>query len=102
MSKKRRERTGPAPAPAIGTVGPVAPILLVATSAGESLLALFQWMELLVVRAGGSAVCGLSGPVNCQRVWETGFASRVHAALGVPVAGLGLVWGLAAFGLSLA
>jgi protein-disulfide isomerase len=102
MNTKRRERTGPVPAPAVAAMNPAAPILLLALSAAESLLALFQWMELLVVRAGGSAVCGLSDAVNCQRVWETAIASRIHAALGVPVAGLGLAWGLAAFGLSLA
>ncbi|HYX91923.1 MAG TPA: thioredoxin domain-containing protein [Myxococcaceae bacterium] len=102
MNTKRRERAGPAPARAVSAANPLAPILVLAISAAESLLALFQWMELLVVRAGGSAVCGLSDTVNCQRVWETEFASRIHGALGVPVAGLGLVWGLATFGLSLA
>src|ERR671931_909865 len=98
MNKKRRERTGPAPAAAaLPGANPLAPILLLAISAAESLLALFQWMELRVVRAGGAAVCGLSETLNCERVWETGFASWIHSVLGVPVAGLGLVWGLDAF-----
>jgi protein-disulfide isomerase/uncharacterized membrane protein len=86
----------------MSAVAALAPILLLAISAGEGLLALFQWMEMLVVRAGGSSICGLNDVVNCERVWETGFAARVHATLGVPVAGLGLVWGLAAFALALA
>lgn len=102
MSKKRRERTESAPPPSPSPlVAPLAPILLVATSAAASLLALFQWMELLVIRAGGTPICGLNEVVDCRRVWETGFATRIHAIVGVPVAGLGLVWGIGAFALAL-
>ena len=102
MSKKKREPLEAAPARSVSAVPALAPVLLLALSAAESLLALFQWMELVVVRAGGASLCGLNEVVNCQRVWETGFATRVHSALGVPIAGLGLVWGLAAFALALA
>lgn len=81
-------------------ISPNALTLLLITSAAESLLSLYQWMELLVVRSGGSAVCSINETVNCATVWNSGFASRVHSSLGMPVAGLGLVWGLTAFGLS--
>lgn len=75
--------------------------LLLVASLAESLLALYQWMELLAVRAGGTALCALSETVNCTTVWNSAFATRLHSALGMPVAGLGLVWGLTAFFVSL-
>lgn len=101
MSKKTATTTTATPNTAT-VAAPLVPILLLALSAGESLLALFQWMELLVLRAGGNTVCAVNETVNCQAVWETGFASGIHRYLGIPVAGLGLVWGLVAFGLSAA
>jgi protein-disulfide isomerase/uncharacterized membrane protein len=66
----------------------------------ESALAIFQWMQLRTLRSGGATVCGVSETVNCETVWNSGFASAVHAALGMPVAALGLVWGLTAAALS--
>lgn len=81
-------------------VAPLSPVLLIASSAAASLLALFQWMELLVVRSGGRTVCSINDVVNCETVWNSALASRVHSFLGVPVAGLGLVWALTALGLS--
>jgi protein-disulfide isomerase len=101
MTKKKREQSAPTE-PATGSLRPLVPVLLVGTAAVASLLALFQWMELLVVRAGGTAACKVSEVLDCQKIWETPFASGVHAALGIPVAGLGLVWALAALGASLA
>lgn len=62
-----------------------------------ALLALFQWMELLLLHAGGKTVCAISAQVNCEAVWRLPFAKWVHATLGVPVAGMGLVWAIAAF-----
>ena len=61
-----------------------------------SALAVWQWLELIKVRQGGSAVCALGGTVNCEKVWETPFAHWVQAHLGLPVAAWGLVWGLGA------
>lgn len=81
-------------------VSPNALALLFVTSVGESLLSLYQWMELLAVRDGGTAVCAINETVNCTAVWNSDFASRVHSSLGMPVAGLGLVWGLTAFGVT--
>lgn len=101
MSKKKPESSAPVSSDS-ARILPFAPVLLVALSAGMSLLALFQWMELLVVRAGGSTVCGVNEVVNCQKVWDTDFAASIHNTLGIPVAGLGLVWGLTALVLSLA
>ncbi len=63
-------------------------------------LAIYQWMQLLTLRGGGATSCGFSETVNCETVWNSAFASRVHELVGIPVAGLGLVWGLAAVGLS--
>jgi serine/threonine-protein kinase len=69
---------------------------LLGTSAGLSGLAIYQWSELLVVRAGGTPSCAVNDTFNCAAVWNSPFAARVHEALGMPVAGLGLLWGLVA------
>jgi serine/threonine-protein kinase len=85
------------------TATPLAPLargLLIAFAAAESLLSLFQWYELMVVRSGGTTICGINEVVNCARVWDSPFAADIHRLIGIPVAGLGLVWGLAALGLS--
>ncbi|NOK39657.1 thioredoxin domain-containing protein [Corallococcus exercitus] len=65
-----------------------------------SALAIYQWMELLTLRAGGATSCGINEHVNCETVWNSDFASAVHDTLGIPIAGLGLVWGLTAVGLA--
>lgn len=72
---------------------------LMAVALVESGLALYQWRELLKVRSGGVATCALNETVNCATVWNSAFASSLHAFLGMPVAALGLVWGLTALGL---
>lgn len=59
-------------------------------------LAIYQWLELLVVREGGKPACAVNETVNCAAVWNSKFASAVHDTLGMPVAGLGVVWGVAA------
>lgn len=83
---------------------PTAPVrgalALLVLGLAESGLAIFQWMELLTLRGGGATVCGISDTVNCETVWNSPFASRIHELLGIPVAGLGLMWGLVAVGLS--
>ncbi|WP_224372080.1 thioredoxin domain-containing protein [Hyalangium versicolor] len=66
----------------------------------ESALSLFQWSQLLTLRNGGTTVCSVSEHVNCETVWNTPFASRIHELLGIPVAGLGLLWGLVATALA--
>ncbi|WP_426754827.1 thioredoxin domain-containing protein [Myxococcus sp. Y35] len=92
MSSKSSSSSTP-----VATRGAVALLVL---GLAESALSIFQWMQLLTLRGGGATVCGVSETVNCETVWNSAFASRVHDLLGLPVAGLGLVWGLAAVGLS--
>lgn len=91
MSKKST------PPPNVPVRGAVALLVL---GLAESALSLFQWQQLLSLRAGGSTVCSVSEHVNCETVWNSAFASRLHELLGIPVAGLGLVWGLAATALA--
>ncbi|WP_253903483.1 thioredoxin domain-containing protein, partial [Corallococcus exiguus] len=81
----------------VPTRGALALLVLGLVTSG---LAVYQWLELLTVRAGGSTACSISETVNCATVWNSDFASAVHDTLGIPIAGLGLVWGLAAVGLS--
>jgi protein-disulfide isomerase/uncharacterized membrane protein len=80
---------------------PRALVSLIALSAALALLSLYQWMELLVVRAGGSAVCTFSEHVDCAQVWDSAFAGRVHQYTGLPIAALGLEWSLTALVLCL-
>ena len=91
MSKKANP---PPPVPFRGAV------VLLVLGLAESALALFQWSQLITLRGGGATVCGVSERINCETIWNTPFASRVHEALGIPVAGLGLLWGLVATGLA--
>ncbi len=92
MSKKKAN-----PAPPVPARGAVALLVL---GFAESALAIFQWSQLLTLRAGGSTVCGVSDTVNCETVWNSPFAHRAHELLGIPVAGLGLLWGMIATGLA--
>jgi protein-disulfide isomerase len=79
----------------------VASLALLALALGMSALAVFQWVELQVVRAGGQSVCSINAHFNCETVWTSPFAVRMHHLLHMPVAALGLVWGLAAVVVSL-
>lgn len=74
---------------------------LAALGAISALWALFLWAELLVARAGGTAFCAFGGDSACVAVWNSSFASAIHARTGLPIAGWGLVWGLVAFALPL-
>jgi serine/threonine-protein kinase len=56
--------------------------------------ALFQWYELFVSRSGGEIVCVGGG--HCAEVWDSPFASQVHALTGLPVAAWGVAWGIVA------
>lgn len=72
-----------------------AAIALVATG-----WALFQWYELFVSRRGGEVFC-FGGGGHCAEVWDSPFASQVHALTGLPVAAWGVAWGIAALVLPL-
>jgi serine/threonine-protein kinase len=76
-------------------------VTLLALSAGSAMLALYQWMELLVVRGGGTATCTFSASIDCAQVWDSAFAGRVHELTGLPVAALGVEWSVTAFVVSL-
>src|SRR5687767_2367887 len=75
--------------------------VLLALALAESALSLYQWAELHAVRAGGTASCSIDQTLNCEAVWNTPFASALHQATGLPVAGLGLAWGLVGVALAL-
>ena len=87
MSKKANP---PPPVPTRGA------LVLLVLGLAECALSVFQWSQLITLRNGGTTVCSVSEHVNCEMVWNTPFASRVHELLGIPVAGLGLLWGLVA------
>jgi serine/threonine-protein kinase len=72
------------------------PWALLALALAEVGLSIFQWRELRLVQSGGSAICTINSTVNCETVWTSPFAQRVGALTGVPVAGLGIIWGLTA------
>jgi protein-disulfide isomerase/uncharacterized membrane protein len=88
MKKRARQPTETVPAWAPGT--------LLGLAVAEIGLSIFQWVELRTVQAGGTAVCSFNTTVNCETVWTSPFAQRVSGLTGLPVAGLGVVWGLAA------
>ena len=78
------------------TVRAWVPWTLLGLGLAEICLSIFQWVELRTVQAGGTAVCSINETVNCETVWTSPFAQRLGSLTGVPVAGLGIVWGLAA------
>lgn len=80
---------------------PRALVLLHVTSLAAAALAVEQWVELVRVRTnGGAAICDVDEKLSCSTIWNSGFASAVHKWFGVPVAGLGIVWGVTALGLA--
>ena len=80
----------------VETVRAWAPWTLLALALAEVGLSIFQWVELRTVQAGGTAVCSVNASINCETVWTSPFAQRLSGLTGLPVAALGLVWGLAA------
>jgi protein-disulfide isomerase len=81
--------------------GPASLASLTALGTLSALWALFLWAELLVARAGGATFCAFGGETACVAVWNSSFASAIHARTGLPIAGWGLVWGVVAFALPL-
>ncbi len=72
-------------------------VALLALALAASLLAVFQWMELIVTQQGGASFCGIDETLNCEAVWNSPFAKSIHSTTRLPLAGWGLVWGLSAF-----
>ncbi len=84
-------------------VSPIAAMLALLVSAfAAAMLALFQWMELLVLQGSGEIFCSLSSTVDCASVWNSDFAKTAESISRMPVAGWGLVWSLAATVIGLA
>ncbi|WP_338863704.1 thioredoxin domain-containing protein [Myxococcus stipitatus] len=94
MSSKSSSQKAPAP------VSSRAGVAMLVLGLCASALSIFQWSQLLTLRSGGATVCGISETVNCETVWNSPFATRMHELFGIPIAGLGLVWGLVVVGLS--
>lgn len=68
----------------------------------NALWALFQWAELLLARNGATPFCSVDDTFNCTQVWDSAFASSIHTATQIPLAGWGLIWGITATVLPLA
>lgn len=76
-------------------------LALAAVLAGLSAFwAAWQWRELVVARSGGIPLC-LGGGESCARLWDTPLATALEASTGIPVAGWGVVWSLAALAMPL-
>ena len=75
--------------------------LIVGLGLVHALWSLFQWTQLVAARTGGSSFCGLGESTSCSDIWDSPFASAIQEWTGVPVAGWGLVWSLAAVALPL-
>lgn len=70
--------------------------ILAALGLLSALLGAFLWRQLMVARAGGTPICGFGEEGACSALWDSAFASAVHARTGLPVAAWGLVWGMVA------
>jgi serine/threonine-protein kinase len=62
----------------------------------EAGLAVTQWAELEKLRRGDETFCAVSDVVSCSAVWTSPLAVKVTELARVPIAGLGVAWGLSA------
>jgi protein-disulfide isomerase/uncharacterized membrane protein len=74
--------------------------LLVGLALATTGLAVYQWAELFTLAQGGTLGCSINEKVDCAVVWQSEFAKRTRSLTGLPVAGLGVAWGVAALLLS--
>jgi protein-disulfide isomerase len=95
-----KDMTKPVP-PAAFQPSPASLAALAALGGLAALVSLFLWGELVLARAGGATSCALSDPEACTRLWDGPLASTIHRVTGLPVAGWGLAWALAAAALPL-
>jgi len=95
-----KDVTKPGP-PAAFQPSPASLAALAALGGAAALVSLFLWGELVLARAGGATACALSDPEACARLWDGPLASMIHRVTGLPVAGWGLAWALAAAALPL-
>jgi protein-disulfide isomerase len=73
---------------------------MVVLGAASGLWSVVLWMELVLLRSGGSSFCATEGQLDCSAVWNGGFASQVQRLTGLPIAAWGLVWSAVAFSLA--
>lgn len=76
---------------------PGAVAALAALGVFGALWSLFLWAELLLARSGEAPFCAAGEAVGCAASWYSAFAAAIHRFTGLPLAGWGLVWGVAAF-----
>lgn len=67
---------------------------LIGLGALNALWAAFLWSELILARAGGKPFCAIGEGFDCGALWDGGFASAIHGATRMPVAGWGVIFGL--------
>lgn len=79
-----------------------AALVLLLLAALSTVWAIFLWNELNDARRTGAAPVCAFGDTACGALWDADFATWVHGTTGLPVAGWGVAWGLAAFLTSLA
>ena len=90
MSKKQPARHAP------HTAHAPAALALLLLGLAVAVLGVYQWYELRVVEAGGRAICSVTQTINCETVWSSPLAKSIQSSVGIPVAGLGILWGLVA------
>ena len=62
----------------------------------------FLWWELVKARTSGAdPFCAFGDAGACGALWDAPFAATIHRLTGVPVAGWGVVWGVAALAVPL-
>lgn len=67
--------------------------LLIGASLAALLLGVYQWVELIHIRSGGSApLCSVNETIDCASVWNSRLADLVHDHTGIPLAGWGVAW----------
>lgn len=76
---------------------PVAVAALAALGVLSALWALFLWQQLVLAHSGEAPFCAAGEAAGCAASWDSAFASAIHRFTGLPLAGWGLVWGVAAF-----
>ena len=90
MSKKQPARHTPHTAHAPAALA----LLLIALAVAG--LGVYQWVELRVVESGGRVICAINQTINCETVWTSPLAKSIQSSVGMPVAALGILWGLVA------
>jgi len=89
-----------APAPASTPESPTRYTILAVLAAFTTGWSAFLWRELVKAReSGADPFCAFGDAGACGALWDAPFAATIHRMTGVPVAGWGVVWGLAALAL---